>query len=89
MNYSQPFAISRKSFANHLASAIAFSMQIPDGNHLVCVLGEGDESSNLTALAHWVENELWMMDDENLQDPLPALVDSLERLLMSAQEDFA
>tara|TARA_R110001599_G_scaffold286461_2_gene488969 strand:+ start:3972 stop:4241 length:270 start_codon:yes stop_codon:yes gene_type:complete len=89
MNYSQSFSISRKSFATRLASALAFSMQIPDGNHLVCVLGEGDESSNLTALTHWVENELWLMDEENLQDPLPALVGSLERLLISAQEDFA
>lgn len=89
MNYSQPLSISRKSFATRLASALAFSMQIPDGNHLVCVLGDGDENSNLTALTHWVENELWLMDDENLQDPLPALVGNLERLLMSAQEEFA
>jgi hypothetical protein len=36
-----------------------------------------------------VENELWLMDDENLQDPLPALLNSLERVLTSAQEDFA
>ena len=89
MNHSQPFSISRKSFAARLASALAFSMQIPGGNHLVCVLGEGDESSNLAALTRWVENELWLMDDESLQDPLPALLGSLERLLVSAQEDFA
>lgn len=89
MNHSQPFSISRKSFANRLASALAFSMQIPDGNHLVAVLGEGDESSNLAALTHWVENEMWLMDDEALQDPLPQLLNNLERLLHSAQEDFA
>ncbi|KEF30169.1 hypothetical protein D777_03345 [Marinobacter nitratireducens] len=89
MNYSQPFSISRKSFATRLASALAFSMQIPDGTHLVAVLGAGDESSNLAALTHWVENELWLMDDEALQDPLPQLLNNLERLLLSAQEDFA
>lgn len=89
MIYPQSFSISRKSFATRLASALAFSMQIPDGNHLVCVLGEGNESSNLMALIHWVENELWVMDDESLQDPLPALLNSLERFLTSAQEDFA
>jgi len=89
MNYSQPFSISRKSFANRLAGALAFSMQIPDGTHLVAVLGEGDESSNLAALTHWVENEMWLMDDEALQDPLPQLLNNLERLLHSAQEDLA
>lgn len=89
MNYSQPFSISRKSFASRLASALAFSMQIPDGNHLVCVLGEGAESCNLAALTNWVEKELCLMDDENLQDPLPTLLGGLERLLISAQEDFA
>lgn len=89
MNHSQLLSISRKSFANRLASALAFSMQIPNGNHLVAVLGAGDESSNLAALTNWVENELWLMDDENLQDPLPALLNSLERVLTSAQELFA
>lgn len=89
MNYPQPFSISRKAFAHRLASALAFSMQIPDGTHFVALLGEGNESSNLTALTHWVENELWLMDDENLQDPLPALLNSLERVLTSTQEDFA
>jgi hypothetical protein len=64
-------------------------MQIPDGTHLVAVLGEGDESSNLAALTHWVENEMWLMDDEALQDPLPQLLNNLERLLQSAQEDLA
>jgi hypothetical protein len=64
-------------------------MQIPDGTHLVAVLGEGDESCNLAALTHWVEHEMWLMDDEALQDPLPQLLNNLERLLHSAQEDFA
>lgn len=89
MNYSQPFSISRKTLATRLASALAFSMQIPDGTHLVAVLGEGDESSNLSALTHWVENELWLLDDESLQDPLPVLLSSLERRLIAVQEDFA
>ncbi|ROQ44167.1 hypothetical protein EDB94_1508 [Marinobacter sp. 3-2] len=89
MNYSQPFSISRRSFASRLASALAFSMQIPGGTQLVALLGEGGESSNLAALTHWVENEMWLMDDEALQDPLPQLLNNLERLLHSAQEDFA
>jgi len=89
MKHSQLFSISRKSFASRLAGALAFSMQIPDGTHLVAVLGEGDENSNLAALTNWVENQLCLMDDENLQDPLPSLLAGLERLLISAQEDFA
>lgn len=89
MNHSPLFSVSRKAFASRLASALAFSMQIPDGTHLVAVLGEGDESSNLAALTHWVENEMWLMDDEALQDPLPQLLNNLERLLQSAQEDLA
>ena len=89
MNHSQMFSISRKTFASRLASALAFSMQIADGTHLIAVLGEGDESSNFTALTHWVENEMWLMDDKTLQDPLPQLLNNLERLLHSAQEDFA
>jgi len=89
MNYSQTFATSRKAFATRLASALAFSMQIPEGSQLICLLGDGDESSNLVALTHWVENEMWLMDDETLQDPLPELLNNLERLLNSAQETLA
>lgn len=86
MNFSHSPFISRKSFANRLASALAFSMQIPEGTALVCILGAGDESSNLSALTSWVEKELSEMDEDHLNDPLPILLESLERTLISVQE---
>jgi hypothetical protein len=89
MNFSHSLSISRASFSARLASALAFSMQIPEGSTLVCVLGQGDESSNLSALSNWVEKELCEMDDDNLNDPLPVLIGNLERTLNSAQERMA
>jgi len=84
--FSQTLFISRKSFANRLASALVFTMQIPEGTSLVYLLGEGDESSNLSALTFWVEKELSDMDESHLNDPLPMLLGRLERTLISAQE---
>ncbi|MBZ2170260.1 hypothetical protein [Marinobacter sp. F4216] len=89
MNQSHTFSISRKAFAHRLAGALAFSLCIPEGNNLVYLLGDGDESSNLVALTHWVENELSLMHSEARQDPLPELLKRLERLLVTTQEAFA
>lgn len=89
MNFSHALSISRASFAARLASALVFSMQIPEGSALVYVLGQGDESSNLSALSNWVEKELCEMDDDNLTDPLPVLIGNLERTLSAVQEFMA
>ena len=89
MNFSHALSISRTSFAARLASALVLSMQIPEGSALVCILGQGDESSNLSALSNWVEKELCKMDEDNLIDPLPVLIGNLERTLNAVQELMA
>jgi hypothetical protein len=78
--------ISRRAVANRLAGALAVTMQIPHGTALVCILGNGDESPNTSALANWVEAELSQMDFEDQQDPLTYLIARLERQLLSIQE---
>ncbi len=81
--------ISRRSVATRLAGALAVTMQIPDGTELICLLGHGDESTNIAALANWVENELSQIDCEGLRDPLTYLIARLERELLSIQGDMA
>lgn len=83
---SQSLSIGRRAVANRLASALAVTMQIPQGTALVYILGNGDESSNTAALASWVEAELSKMDFENQQDPLTYLIAQLERELLFIQE---
>lgn len=79
--------ISRRAVATRLAGALAVTMQIPTGTELVCILGNGNESTNTAALATWVEKELSQMDFEDQQDPLTHLIAQLERALLSIQED--
>jgi hypothetical protein len=80
-------SISRRSVANRLAGALAVTMQIPDGTEFICLLGHGDESSNLAALATWVEDQLDQIDCDGMRDPLTYLIACLERELLSIQED--
>jgi|GEM_PF-2465747 len=83
---SHSLSISRRAVANRLASALAVTMQIPQGTALVYILGNGDESSNTAALASWVETKLSQLDFEDQQDPLTYLIAQLERELLSFQE---
>ena len=41
--------------AEQIARAIALLAQLPDGNALVPILGDGTERSNLAALSSWVQ----------------------------------
>jgi len=44
-----------------IARSINLLAQLPDGDALVHVLGDGNESTNLEALRHWVEGTTsWM-----------------------------
>lgn len=40
-----------------IANSINLLAQLPDGDALVHVLGDGDEITNLEALGHWVEGQ--------------------------------
>jgi len=40
-----------------IASSLILMAQLPDGDALVQVLGNGNESSNEEALGHWVEGQ--------------------------------
>ncbi|MEP1215136.1 MAG: hypothetical protein ABJM11_03865 [Marinobacter sp.] len=79
-------SISRRTVASRLANALSVTMQIPAGTELVWILGNGDECSNTSALASWVEKELCEMDFAEQQDPLIYLIARLERELLSIQE---
>lgn len=41
--------------AEQIARAVALLAQLPDGNALVPILGDGMERSNLAALSSWVQ----------------------------------
>ena len=43
--------------AKRIASSINLMAQLPDGDSLVYVLGTGNETSNIEALANWVEGQ--------------------------------
>jgi len=48
--------ILRKRIFRNLASCLAGLLNInPEGNNLICILGNGQEYSNLEALTNWVE----------------------------------
>lgn len=57
------------------------ALQIPDGDALVFVIGQGTESSNLAALETWVRETLPQLEEECGRAVLPFLLERLERTL--------
>jgi len=68
-------------FQWRLVSALEAAFRIPQGDHLVCVLGEGSERNNREALHTWLQRELQEMEAEMALRLLPQLTDRLERVL--------
>lgn len=64
-----------------LASAMQVALQIPEGDALVFLIGQGTESSNLAALETWVRETLPQLEEECVRAALPYLMDKLERTL--------
>lgn len=57
-----------------LASALCAAYNIPAGDKLVVILGEGDESDNQAAVESWVRHALVYLDESAARDMLPHLV---------------
>ena len=43
--------------AQQIANSINLVAQLPDGDALVHILGDGDESTNIDALSHWIQSQ--------------------------------
>lgn len=69
------------SIYRRLASAMQVALQIPEGDALVCLIGQGTEPSNLAALETWVRATLPQLEEECGHAALPYLMDRLERTL--------
>lgn len=64
-----------------LASAMQVALQIPEGEALVFLIGDGSEPSNLAALETWVRETLPQLEDVCGRAALPYLIERLELTL--------
>lgn len=64
-----------------LAKAMQHAMQIPEGDALVFLIGNGSEHSNLEAIETFVKETFLMLEDEYGVIMLPLLLDRLEQTL--------
>jgi hypothetical protein len=69
--------------ASQIANSIQFLVQIPVGDELVQIIGTGDESTNLEALASWIEEQSDLMD---IEDPSRMVEQFAHRLQLKIQE---
>lgn len=70
-----------RNTCRRLASAMQAALQIPEGDALVFLIGQGTESSNLAALETWVRETLPQFEEECGCAVLPYLLERLERTL--------
>lgn len=64
-----------------LAKAMQHAMQIPEGDALVFLIGNGNEHSNLEAIETFVKETVLTLEDEYGVIMLPLLLDRLEQTL--------
>lgn len=64
-----------------LAKAMQHAMQIPEGDALVFLIGNGNEHSNLEAIETFVKETILTLEDEYGVIMLPLLLDRLEQTL--------
>ena len=69
-----------------LAEVLRLTLRIPDGVHLVPVLGDGSESDNRAALRTWVTRALLELDDHTAVVVLPPLLHQLAATLRRWEE---
>jgi len=58
----QQQAAQHKRYAQNLTEALMAKLQIPQGRHLVAILGTGMEHSNAEALTIWVQRMLPLIE---------------------------
>lgn len=64
-----------------LAKAMQHAMQIPEGDALVFLIGNGNEHSNLEAIETFVKETVLTLEDDYGVIMLPLLLDRLEQTL--------
>jgi len=80
----QQQASERKRYAQNLAESLMAKLQIPQGRHLVALLGTGMEHSNVEALTIWVQRTLPLIGDDaiNTRQSFELLAKHLEDSLI-------
>ena len=71
---------SRRS--QQIAKSISLLMHLPHGEELVQILGDGEESSNLDALEHWISNQVYLLDIEQPDERVEMFIDRLNNKLI-------
>ena len=66
---------------HRLAKEMQHAMQIPEGDALVFLIGNGNEHSNLEAIETFVKETVLTLEDEYGVIMLPLLLDRLEQTL--------
>jgi hypothetical protein len=74
----------RKRYVRNLAESLMAKARIPDGRHLVAIIGTGMERSNAEALATWVERTMPIIGGDALKtyECLESLAKHLEARLL-------
>ena len=65
---------SGHTMIRRLAKALAATYNVPSGDELVLILGDGSESNNLSAIETWVRNRMLNPDEILARDILSHLV---------------
>ncbi|PVY76878.1 hypothetical protein C8D92_104109 [Tamilnaduibacter salinus] len=55
-----PSTPAERRAIRNTARALCYGLRIPDGDHLVMILGNGDEKTNFDAVQTWVRDQLLM-----------------------------
>lgn len=71
----------RRQLLGRIVSALEVTFQIPPGDHLVCVLGDGTERSNREALFSWTTGEVARLGVEAPERYVPVLAERLHQRL--------
>ena len=67
--------------AQQIANSINMVAQLPEGDALVHILGDGDESSNIEALSHWVQMQIDLLSIDKADYMIEKLVHRLHNKL--------
>ena len=64
-----------------IANSINMVAQLPDGDALVQILGDGNESTNIDAVSHWVQSQEDLLSIDKADYMLEQLVHRLHNKL--------
>lgn len=64
----------RNTMIRRLARSLSATYNVPPGDELVLIVGEGNETNNLAAIESWVYRSLLDLDEPTARDVLTHLV---------------